>query len=151
MTAQYRRTDYRHAYLLSARSVIRSCLFLLVGFTLWCGHTAAIAGCSDTAVLIQPHYCIKVSLHSAGNSSSTFLPSCEFRLTHGQFEVFDEIGPNDDAPDSDHDGALGETSTDRRFDFISIDKLSAFYTEMSQSCSTICLFILHHSWKSFLS
>lgn len=142
---------HRPSYFLSARSVFHYCLIFVLGFMLW-GVQSLASGSRSVAVLsLQPSYTISASSDLTGSAYYVSLPPVISRIMHGQLEVFDEIGPNDDAPEVGLGKAVDEATPFRRFDFAIAKNPFASYTEVTQSCASICLFILHHSWRSFLS
>lgn len=151
MTNKIRCIRHHSFSLLSARSVSQFCVILFLGIVFWGGQSVAFATQSEQPLSLQPLYTIPLSADLTGSSSYVSLPPVISRLTHGQLEVFDEIGPNDDAPEAGLGKALEETAADRRFHFATVGNIFASYTEVSQSCATVCLFVLHHSWRSFIS
>ena len=142
---------HRPSYFLSARSVYHYCIILLLGFTLWGGRSVALGSVPGAALSLQPSYTIAASSDLTGSAAYVSLPPVISRILYGQLEVFDEIGPNDDAPEAGLEKAVDETAIGKRFDFAAAKNPFASYAEVTQSCASICLFILHHSWRSFLS
>lgn len=151
MTIKSRCAMHRPSYLLSARSVYYYCVILLLGFTLWGGRSVALGSTSGATLSLQPSYTISASSDLTGSAAYVSLPPVISRIVYGQLEVFDEIGPNDDAPEAGLGKAIDETGINKHFDFAAAKNPFTSYAEVNQSCASICLFILHHSWRSFLS
>lgn len=137
-----------HGFFINA--VLNYCLIFLLGIASFGGHSITRVGTHGDQSVQSGDQSFLPVLHFSDSSVYIFSQPFISDLIPEQLELCDELGPNDDSTDIEWSKVCQDPSCEKQLHLIAQKNLFAHLTESIQNRSTPYLFILHHSWKSFL-
>lgn len=130
--------------------VMNSCLFVLLGFLFVWGQSSALASNHKKESVTQKSFTCNLSDDSFNNSHHPFHLPFESIPTLNELETLDENEVKDNTDDGCNQ-LIWKNSSEAIFNIAS--SVKSHFSQITQSLesrSTVPLFILYHSWKSFL-
>lgn len=132
--------------LLCAKAVLKYCLLTLLALSFF-SQSFALVNNYGGKNLLYTHGAV---LSSAGAFNNPHFPfPFKAESLAEEPEVLDEMGADDDS-DFEFAALLQYLLSTYKFDSVTGQNLFAQLTQSIQNRPTVSLFVLHHSWKSFL-